>query len=113
MVENTLNSYQPNKVLQTKPPDISPDEKKLPRVTRTTLAQLRSGYSRILNSYMNRLDSNIEDRCPQCRGSPHNTLHLFNCPSKPTQMTPIDMWLKPIEVAEHLGLPVTDGDGRT
>jgi hypothetical protein len=28
-------------------------------------------------------------------------------------MTPIDMWLKPIKVAEHLGLPVTDGDGRT
>jgi hypothetical protein len=31
--------------------------------------------------------------------------------SKPTQMTPVDMWLKPIEVAEHLGLSVTDGDG--
>lgn len=113
VVEETTNNYIPNKVLNTKPPEISPNEKKLPRETRTTLTQLRSGWSKKLNHYMNRLDPRIEDKCNICSGSPHDTLHLFNCPTNPTQLTPLDLWLKPGEVAEFLGLPTAEGDGVT
>ena len=45
-------------------PDISAEEKKLPKKTRTTLAQLRSGFSRMLNNYINSIDPNINDQCP-------------------------------------------------
>jgi hypothetical protein len=30
--------------------------------------------------------------------------HVFSCPAKPTALTPIDLWLKPREVAVFLGL---------
>ena len=40
-----------NKILNTVPPEINNSEKTLPRKTRSTLAQLRSGYSKYLNSY--------------------------------------------------------------
>lgn len=40
----------------------------------------------------------------------HTTLYISSIVPL-SQLTPADIWLKPIEVAEHLGLPVTDGDG--
>ena len=41
-LSNTINGYEPNKVSQRILPAISPDERRLPRSTRTTLAQLRT-----------------------------------------------------------------------
>ena len=69
-----------NKILKTIPPKINDSEKTLPRKTRTTLAQLRSGYSNYLNSYKHRIDPEIEDKCPHCQCS-HTTIHLFDCPN--------------------------------
>ena len=43
------------------------------------LNQLRSGYSRVLNSYLHRIDEEKENKCTNCNTSPHNTNHLFNC----------------------------------
>ena len=74
-----------NKILNTVPPEINKSEKTLPRKTRTTLAQLRSGYSNYLNSYKHRINPEIEDKCPHCQG-PHTTLHLFECPNNPTTL---------------------------
>ncbi|KAI5755231.1 hypothetical protein M8J77_015233 [Diaphorina citri] len=105
VVENAIQSYKPNKVLNTAPPDISPDEKKLPRTTRSALSQYRSGWSRRLNSYMHRINPSIEDKCNQCSQSPHDTPHLFNCPGRPTTLTVIDLWQNPIATAEFLELP--------
>lgn len=109
VVETTLSAYQSNRVLGAKPPEVSPVEQKLPRSTRTVLAQLRSGWSKHLNIYMNRIDPTIDNKCPECGGSPHDTSHLFTCPANPTPLTALDLWLNPIQVASFLKLP-TESD---
>ncbi|KAI5718737.1 hypothetical protein M8J77_026043 [Diaphorina citri] len=82
-------------------------EKQLPRETRAKLAQLRSGFSKLLNSYLSRVDPVVRDECPLCQESPHNTSHLFNCSENPTNLTPVDLWNSPIKVAEFLNLPTS------
>ena len=81
-------SYPPNRVLQRKPPDINKEENLLPRPARSELARLRSDFSRNLNSYMSRIDPSIQDTCPSCNHIPHDTNHLFNCGSRPTDLEP-------------------------
>ena len=107
-VSSTLKQMK-NKILKTRPPEINDSEKTLPRSTRTTLAQLRSGYSKYLNSYNSRIDPNIEDKCPQCQAS-HTTEHLFKCPRNPTRLTVRDLWTKPVETARFLNLAHNDND---
>ena len=80
-------------------------EKDLPRTTRSTLSQLRSGYSISLNSYKARLDPEVSDLCPDCNTDPHTADHLFNCTAKPTDLTVRALWDKPLDVATFLGLP--------
>ena len=103
-VESTINAYPNNKVLDDIPPDIHPEEEFLPRSTRATLSQLRSGYSKMLNSYNNILDENIQNVCPKCNESPHDTHHLFRCRDNPTTLSVISLWTDPISAAEMLGL---------
>ena len=86
-------------------PSISKEERKLcSRATRSTLAQLRSGYSVRLNSYQSRLDPSVRDECPDCGTPGHTTPHLFQCQARPTNLTPAALWDNPIEAAEFLGL---------
>jgi len=96
--------FVPNRVLGASPPDISPPENLLPRSVRTTLAQLRSGHCRLLNSYKARITSGISDVCPECGVAPHSVEHLFNCQSNPTQLTGQDLWDDPAAVADFLNL---------
>ena len=65
-VREALDSYAPNRVLGTPPPEIHFSESLLPRPIRSELSRLRSGFSRKLNSYMSRIDTSIEDKCPLC-----------------------------------------------
>ena len=101
-VSNTINGYEPNKVLQRIPPAISSDERRLPRSTRTTLAQLRSGYCPLLTSYMSRLDPSVKIKCPLCDSQPHDAAHLFSCPQRPTTLEATSLWENPIEAAQIL-----------
>ena len=103
-VSNTINGYEPNKVLQRIPPVISPDERRLRRSTRTTLAQLRNGYCPLLTSYMSRLDPSVKNECPLCESQPHDTAHLFSCPQRPTTLEATSLWENPIEAAQFLNL---------
>ena len=107
-VQTVINSLD-NKVLNTKPPDISKTEKSLPRTTRSTLAQLRSGYSIYLNSYKARIDRSVVDKCPDCDNS-HTTTHIFNCPNKPTDLTVRDLWKDPVAAARFLNLATNDDE---
>ncbi len=113
-VKEQLSNMAKNKVLNATPPKISDSEKVLPRATRSTLAQLRSGYSNYLNSYKARLSQNqavpVTDLCPLCNEESHTTKHLFSCPSNPTALTVRDLWSKPLEVARFLNLVKTDDD---
>ena len=54
-VRNTIESSS-SRLLNGRPPPIATAEQTLPRKTRTILAQLRTGHSRILDQYMNRID---------------------------------------------------------
>ena len=105
-----LISSTTNKVLNARPPEISKTERDLPRATRSTLAQLRSGYSTYLNSYKARIDKtgSTVDKCPNCDSS-HTTSHLFNCRQNPTSLTAKDLWKNPVKTARFLNL-ATDVD---
>ena len=113
-VREEITSMANNKVLNATPPKISDSEKALPRETRSTLAQLRSGYSNYLNSYKARISQNqptpIQDICPHCNDASHTTKHLFNCRGNPTTLNVRDLWSKPLEAARFLNLVRNDDD---
>ena len=103
---STVGSYiasrTPNRILGEPDPPISEEERTLPRSFRTTLSQLRSGFCPALNTYLQRVGRSSTDLCPSCRGGPHTTAHLFNCPSSPTDLEVRDLWDRPCAVAEFL-----------
>ena len=91
---------------------ISTLEINLPRKTQTTLSQLRSGYSMFLNSYLARIKpAEHTDHCPDCGQAGHTTQHLFQCPSKPTELEPRTLWEDPPAAATFLGLPTFQDPG--
>ena len=95
-----------NRVLGARTPKINPNEKTLPRATHCTLSQLRSGHSPFLQEYLQRIKPNLhQDSCPDCGQSPHNTLHLFDCPAKPSDLDARILWEDPPAATEFLGLP--------
>ena len=103
-VANTLNSYDKNRVLGTDPPKICQSEMTLNRLARSRLAQLRSGFSYLLNSYRNRIDEEVQNVCPLCKITPHDSQHLFHCNSNPTDLVLRDLWQRPKLVAEFFKL---------
>ena len=103
-VQKVIATQADNKVLNRRPPPIKSTEKSLSRRARSYLAQLRSGYSRKLKSYLHRIDEQIEDKCPSCFTTPHTTHHLFNCNENPTDLDVESLWTKPCEAAEFLHL---------
>jgi len=77
-------------------------------------AQLRSGYCARLNSYNDRLNAAVPDICPDCNTTPHSVAHLFECPMHQTDLTPVDLWQWPKEVAEFFNAwPEQDGGWAT
>ena len=69
-VVKAVQCHERNVVLDGRPPPISKSEKELTRKERSTLAQLRSGYCRLLGSYKSRIkkDANL-DVCADCDNS--------------------------------------------
>ena len=61
-VVKSVQCHERNVVLDGRPPPISNSEKELTRKKRSTLAQLRSGYCRLLGSYKSRIkkDANLD-----------------------------------------------------
>ena len=103
-VKSSIQQLGDNQILQRPPPNINESEKKLNRKARTTLSQLRSGYSSHLNSFLARINEDIEDVCPDCNEPGHTTEHLFDCKAKPTNLTTESLWNEPMEAANFLGL---------
>ena len=103
-VSNCKENYSNNKVLNAPAPEINPEVTKLKRETCST--QLRSGYSKMLQSYLNRLDNSVPDICPKCNQSSHTIKHLFNCTNHPTDIEVISLWTRPIDAAKFLKLDV-------
>ena len=106
-VRTVIESSSSN-LLNGRLPPIATAEQTLPRKTRTILAQLRTGYSRILGQYMKRIDLTVHNHCHNCGHSPHDTHHLFYCPSKPTTLTVESLWNVPTETVKHLNLAIDE-----
>ena len=90
-VVKAVQCHERNVVLDGRPPPISNSEKELTRKERSTLAQLGSGYCRLLGSYKSRIkkDANL-DVCADCGTTPHDVKHLFVCLAHPTTLIPSD-----------------------
>ena len=91
-MSRTIQQQSDNKVLGVQAPQVSSKEKFLPRKTRCTLSQLRSGYSTHSNSFLARINPlEHTDTCQNCEQTPHNTNHLFQCPANSSGRTP-QLW---------------------
>ena len=96
-VEKAIQQQGNNRVLNGRPPPISEDELRLNRRQRSTLSQLRSGHCQLLQAYKHRVKKEPSDICTDCGTSPQDVAHLFSCTAHPTDLTPIDLWQKPVE----------------
>ena len=101
-VVNSIEARGDNRVLDTPPPPIDPEEEQLPRKTRRTLSQLRSGFCPCLEDYRHRVGLSESGICPCCRREEHTVQHVFECPDHPTELRPLDLWLHPVRAAEFL-----------
>ena len=102
VVEEALSRSSNNRVLGARAPRIDPSETSLSRPTRAVLAQLRSGHCAKLQDFQHRIGSSVSDQCPECQSSTDSVAHIFSCPSHPTNLTPMDLWRRPREVALFL-----------
>ena len=89
-----------NKILHTPPPHTSSSEEILPRLTRHTLAQLRTNKFPFLTSYLHKVDTKTHPSplCPLCNIHTHDTHHLFKCTHIRTILSPLDLWTDPAGV---------------
>ena len=81
IVSRNLATRGNNKIVRTSPPHISSSEEILPRLTRCTLAQLRTNKSPFLNHiYTKSTPTHIHHYYapPPCNNHTHDTHHLFN-----------------------------------
>ena len=82
-----------NVVLDGRPLPMSSSEKDLTRQERSTLAQLRSGYCRLLGSYKSRIKKDASlNVCADWGTTPHDVKHLFVYPAHPTTMILSYLW---------------------
>ena len=68
-----------NPVLGAVPPEPDTSEKRLSRVQRTTLSQLRSGNCKFLNDYKLLLGHTESALCPECLFRRRTVRHIFEC----------------------------------
>ena len=104
IVQNYLQNREHNKIIHQQAPVIDKSEEKLSRLIRRTLAQLRTGKSPFLQTYLNKINpkEHTSPLCPLCKQQEHTTNHLFTCNHIQTTLTPLNLWLKPAEVVSLL-----------
>ena len=101
-VHRVKEELGPNPVLGLLTPLISPSERSLPRLHRSTLAQLRSGHCALLESYKMRVGQACSAICSECQFSRRTTTHLFNCPATQTHLSVSDLWHNPVDAVDFL-----------
>ena len=102
-VDKAVKTHERNVVLDGWLLPISSSEKDLTRKELSTLAQLRSGYCRLLGSYKSRIKKAAGlNVCADCGTTPHDVNHLFVCPAHPTTMIPSDLWSRPTDAVREL-----------
>ena len=108
-VAKSIAARANNRVLGSPAPDVDDTEQELPRKTRRTLAQLRSGECLALSNYQHKMGWSDSPMCPCCRSEEHTTQHIFDCSAHQTPLEPENLWTHPIEAADFLRtLPFMD-----
>jgi hypothetical protein len=98
-VSSALSTREHNHVLGVPAPEVHPSDKTL--LHALTMCQLCSGHCNALQSYKHKINSSVDVSCPGCHNSTNTVVHLFNCPSAPTPLQPIDMCVRLRKVAEY------------
>ena len=76
-----------NKAVNDQKNNIMLDDLPHPMKKHATLAQLRSGYYRLLGSYKRRIKKDASlNGCADCGKTAHDVKHLFACPAHPTTL---------------------------
>ena len=102
-VVKAVQCHKRNVVLDGRPPPISRSEKELTRNKRSTLAQLRSGYCRLMCSYKSRIKKDASlNVCADCGTTPQDVKHLFVFPAHPTTLIPSVLWSRPTDAGREL-----------
>ena len=102
-VVKAVQCHERNVVLGGRPPPIINAEQELTRKERSTFAQLRSGYCRLLISYRSRIKKDASlNACADCGTTPHDVKHLSVCPAHPTTLIPSDLWSRPTDAVREL-----------
>ena len=111
-VNKAVNDQKKNIVLDDLPHPINESEKDLTMKERATLAQLTSGYCKLLGSYKSRIKKGTSLNVgADCGKRPHDVKHLFACPAHPTTLIPSDLWSKPMDsIREFIYLEAGDLD---
>ena len=77
-VNKAVKYQKKNIVLYDLPHPINDSEKDLTRKQRANLAQLRSGYCKLLGSYKSRIKKDASlNVCADCGQTPHDIKHIF------------------------------------
>ena len=98
----TIASLGVNQVLGAKPPAVAPSERRLTRLQRCTLSQLRSRYCHFMQDYLMRVGRADTAVCPECRFRRHSVSHLFSCDAASSRLCAPDLWNKPGGVTSFL-----------
>ena len=101
-VNTAIENMKDTRVLNNRSPPINDEETFLSRRQRTTLSQLRSGHCKLLNSYKNRLKQSDSSSCPDCGMDPQDVPHLFDCTAHPNDLSPVNLWDKPVKTIREL-----------
>ena len=102
-VNKAVKIHERNVVLDGRPPPINNSEKELTIKEHSTLAQLRSGYCRLLGSYKSRIKKDASlNVCADCGMTLHDVKHLFVFPAHPTTMPLSDLWSRPADTVREL-----------
>jgi hypothetical protein len=56
----------------------------------------------LLQTYLITIKRANDQICPECRVDNDSVSHVFQCPTHPTRLTKIDLWKRPVEVANFL-----------
>ena len=105
-VNKAVKDQKKNIVSDDLPHPINDSEKDLTRKERATLAQLRSGYCKLLGSYQSRIKKNASlNVCADCGNMPQDVKHLFVCLAHPTTLIPSDLRSKLM----HPGIKLSRG----
>ena len=100
IVEEHLATQEPHRLLQQQAPDVSSSEASLPREMRRTLAQIRAMKGPLLRAWQHDIGAVEDPNCPLCGLGAHTTEHLFFCPNIVTDLTPADLWRRPVQAAD-------------